>query len=140
MVKGNRRQICDNLSNRMNNDSNLKLPNPSKLRKEDKKIISKNNEEHARKVVDSVKFKNILEVILDINYVEKIIINYFNPDSKGKQINITKSSNETEGRTLKLKYNDKAGMLEANIFITDNDEEEKIDAARIDILDKIIKY
>ena len=72
--------------------------------------------------------------------LEKIIINYFNPDSKGKQINITKSSNETEGRTLKLKYNDKAGMLEANIFITDNDEEEKIDAARIDILDKIIKY
>lgn len=121
------------------NDSNFKLPSPSKLRRDDKKIISKNNEEHARKVVDSLKFKNILEIILDINYVEKIIINYFNPDGKGKQINITKSSNETEGRTLKLKYNDKAGMLEANIFITDNDDEEKIDAARIDILDKIIK-
>ena len=70
-------------------------------------------------------------------YVTQLVVTYYFSKNRGDMIRINKSSNEKVGRVLKLNYNDKVGMIEADIYLTENDDEEKVEAAIIDITKRL---
>lgn len=112
------------------------LPRKAKEEEKLRELQFKSREPNADRVRTNSAFQKIIKEIIDIDYVTKVILNYYNPKNKGNIIDITKSSNKTEGRVLKLKYNCNDGMVEVLIFLTEQ-EEDKVDAARIDIYSKI---
>lgn len=112
------------------------LPRPAKPEEKIMEITAKNDEGHSKVMVNRSDVKNIFKNILDIPYVTKIIVNYHHPRNKGDIVRVNKSGNESEGRTLKIEINRKEGILGALIFLTEN-EEEKVNAALVDIKDKL---
>lgn len=120
------------------NDNINKLPRDAKSEEKLLEVQFKGNEAHADQVRTNQKCQNFLKTILEVSYVTKIIINYYNPKNEGDVKKITKSSNQIEGRVLSFTYNNKQGMLKGNIFITENDEH-KVDAALIDLQNLISK-
>lgn len=82
----------------------------------------KSNEPSAEKIFDDIKFKNLMQEILDTGYVEKIICNYYNPHGKGNIIEIKKSSNFKEKRVIKVVYNNNHGIGEVELITTARNE------------------
>lgn len=78
----------------------------------------------------------VIDLILNLPYVKKVYIDYFNPDNKGDIIRITNSSNNLEGAALRFEINRKQGITGGMIFLTENSEE-NLNAAKIDIIEKI---
>ncbi|MGL6130886.1 MAG: hypothetical protein ACRCZ9_04600 [Fusobacteriaceae bacterium] len=113
------------------------LPEPSKKNPRDKKYITKKDESHCEAVSETPEFKNFINSILEVSFVEQVILNFYTPDSKGKQKFFSKSSNLTEGRVIKFTYNHKKGMVGGNIFLTESDDEDKIDSALIYLKENI---
>lgn len=118
----------------------LSLENKGNLPKNSDKIadekyknhLFKNNEAHAKVVYNTSRFQRFLNFLHGIEYVEQVIINGNSQSNKGTQIFINLSGNEKEGRVLHCKFNDKKGMLDMDIYLTENTID-KINAAMIDI-------
>lgn len=121
--------------NKLIQDSISNLPKDATEDEKFKEVQYKKNEAHAEQLRTKTECQNFLNTINNISYVKKVIINYYNPDNKGDIIRITKSSSN-EGRVLQFEFNRKLGMLGGMIFLTET-EEEKLDAAIIDIYQKI---
>ena len=123
----------------------LALENKNNLPKDSTKTLEekihrfKKNEAHARVVYEGARFQKFLNFLKKIEYVEKIIINGNSQTNKGTQIFITKSGNDKEGRVLHCKFNDKRGMLDLDIYLSENTED-KINAALIDINERKLKF
>jgi len=118
------------------NKSNLPKNSDKTADEKDQIHLFKGNEAHARVIYETSRFKSFLNFLHKIEYVERIIINGNSQSNKGDQIFITKSGNDKEGRVLHCKFNDKKGMLDLDIQLTENTEA-KIDAAMIDINDRL---
>ncbi len=110
-----------------------------KLKNAETDIQSASNEGHLNTSFNDGKFKKFLEKVLNIDYVEKIIINYYLPDNKGNQIRIIKGTNQRDGRVIRFEFNHNNGLVGGNIFTTAKDEKE-IEAAIVDIREKISNY
>lgn len=118
-------------------DSFSNLPKPSKKDPSEKIFMNSNREGHSNEVVQTPKFQKLKDKILEIPYVTQLVVTYYFSKNRGDMIRINKSSNEKVGRVLKLNYNDKVGMIEADIYLTENDDEEKVEAAIIDITKRL---
>lgn len=122
----------------LENKDNLPKKSNKTAEEKDKIQLFKGNEAHARVVYETSRCKKFLKFLHKIEYVERIIINGNSQSNKGEQIFIKKSGNEKEGRVLHCKFNDKKGMLDLDIQLTENTEE-KINAAMIDINERVNK-
>jgi putative CRISPR-associated protein (TIGR02619 family) len=109
------------------------LPIDTKLKRDKKHYHYKGDEAHADMVRNRGDFERFRSMILDKSYVEKLIINYYTPDNKGDIIRFTKSSNNEEGRVIGFEFNRKQGMLKGNIFVTEAQDEKKVEAAIADL-------
>lgn len=107
------------------------LPKASSKTAEEKSEIffSNKSEPNSDRIIQTPAFQKILSTIFNVSFVEKVVINYLLPRNKGNIIRLTKSSNKLEGRVLYFEYNTSNGMLGGNIFITENSDEDKVDAA-----------
>jgi len=114
------------------------LPKDSKNTPEEKiaNHLFKNNEPHAGLIYEAPRFQKFMSFLSEIEYVEKIIINGNSLTNKGKQIFINKSSNKEAGRVLHCKFNDARGMLDLDIYLTENSED-KVNSALIDIKERM---
>ena len=109
------------------------LPMETKVAREEKHYHYKGDEAHADMVRTRGDFNNFKEMVLDKPYVEKMYISYYSPDNKGEIIRFTKSSNMKEGRVIGFEFNRKQGMLKGSIFITEAQDEKKVEAAMADL-------
>lgn len=103
-------------------------------------VTMKNNEQHLKVSLKDGKFINFLENILKLDYVNKIRLNYFNPDNKGDIIKINKGSESKDGkgnRTIKFEYNHKNGIIGGAVSTTAKDEKE-FNAVVIDMNEVIL--
>lgn len=119
------------------------LPSPTDKSVEEKESIHlfKGNEEHARMVYNTSAFKSFLKKIHEIEYIEKVIINGSSQSNRGDQVFLTKSANKQGERVIHCKFNTTkgaSGMLEMDIYLTEN-EDEKVECALIDSKERLIK-
>ena len=120
----------------LENKGNLPKDSDKTADEKEKIHLFKSNEAHARVVYELPRFKRFLRFLHEREYVKRVIINGNSQMNKGDQIFIKKSGNDKEGRVLHCKFNDKKGMLDLDIQLTENTED-KIDAAMIDIHERL---
>lgn len=116
----------------LENKNNLPQKSDKTADEKYKSHLFKNNEAHAKVVYNTPRFQRFLSFLHDIEYVKQVIINGNSQSNKGTQVFINLSGNEKEGRVLHCKFNDKKGMLDMDIYLTENTAD-KINAAMIDI-------
>ena len=109
------------------------LPADTNLNRGEKHYHYKGDEAHADMVRTRGDFERFRNMILDKSYVEKLIINYYTPDNKGDIIRFTKSSNKEEGRVISFEFNRKHGMLKGKVFVTESQDDKKVEAAIVDL-------
>lgn len=117
-------------------DSLSFLPRDAKEGEKQWDIQFKRNEKHLERMLNYSDCLKVIDLILNLPYVKKVYIDYFNPDNKGDIIRITNSSNNLEGAALRFEINRKQGITGGMIFLTENSEE-NLNAAKIDIIEKI---
>lgn len=114
------------------------LPAPSKKKPKDKKYTTKSGESHCEQVTETPEFKKFILALLESSFVEEVILNYYTPGAKGNQVFFNKSSNYSEGRVLSFRYNHKKGMVGGDIFLTESDDENKVNSALIYLKENIV--
>ena len=98
----------------------------------EKKFVEKNNEEHARKIVESPKFQKLKNAFMEVEYITSIVIDYYNPQGKDRKT-VLKISGKNNEPAIKFEYYDnKLGILGGVLFLTENDSE-KLDVALKDL-------
>lgn len=118
-------------------DIQIKLPRVATPKEKYNEVMYKNNEPHADQVRTRPDCQKLLKSILNLPYVTKVIINYYNPKNKGDVIRFTKSSSGEE-RVIRLEFNRKEGMLGGDIYITEPDNDEVVEAVIMDMEMKFI--
>ena len=125
----------------MESKCNLPKASTKTIEEKRKNHSFKGNEAHAQTVYNTSSFQNFLTKLFEIEYIENIIINGNSQTDRGNQVFIKKSGNGQGERVLHCKFNTTkgaSGMLDMDIYLTENSEE-KIDNALINIKEKLIK-